>query len=330
MNRAELPDPDQVIVPDVAEPLLGHRFWLSRRHSTAPATLLGPQQGVEWPTGTTLVAECRGSTPMLARRRRAPIDRPVVVRHVSPCAPDDVDTHHGHGCGIYGLRSPVSALAATPVVSGIGALGWPPHVGVVFGDVFLSGRYFEYEDGWRAERGSVAALWEFPADTSPLRYVDRPRLEQLAAAYEVPIIEAPEAAVEHIAEQRRVLINYSMVIGQRHIVGHGGVVPLGRSSIAGPGVYCYHVIGPSGVSGTFSVADELPQFPAPRWMRIFAPIAAVLHVVAAALLAANGRWSAVTYAVCAAWYVDIAQAAHRQQLPATIRAWRRLIRRARR
>lgn len=198
-----LPDPDQVTIPDVAEPIRAYRVW-----TVAEGQLLeGANSGVIWPVDGPLIARCLNETSVsvVARAFLDDGDHPLrVTRHEVPCPPDQVAHHVGHGCGIYGLAHPAQAVLH------VGTL--LPFSQIVYGEVLLSGRYYEYSEGWRAERGHIGALWtlEHPG----FRSVDRSLLDELAARYGTTVTDPPVS--EHDLTSQAV----DRMVAAIHAAGH--------------------------------------------------------------------------------------------------------------
>jgi hypothetical protein len=159
---------DQVVVPDVAEPLLAFRVWrwdrgtplalwslnaAGPKRPTARARLRGLLAVPDgaWPTDGPLLAACdkRGKDGELLHR------------------PPDKDCT----CGVY---------AATDINVVAGYIRDAPVLGLVQG----SGQVIPADFGWRAEHVRIAALF----DIEPGFTIPRKDLHRVADAYHVPLI----------------------------------------------------------------------------------------------------------------------------------------------
>ncbi|MGY6501619.1 MAG: hypothetical protein ACXIVQ_12125 [Acidimicrobiales bacterium] len=170
------------IVPDVIEPLRAYRLWTI--DPDQPTALASTVFDTPWPTSGPMVATCRRT------------------HHIPPWVPKDVDTtcpscpsppayhgigtgwpiHVGHGCGVYGLRRPAQVLQHQRTAG-----HW------VAGEIAMSGKYFEYSNGYRAARAHPVALWVPPPERyGTARYADHDTVETLADTYQIPTSAWPD------------------------------------------------------------------------------------------------------------------------------------------
>lgn len=206
-SPAALPDPDQVVVPDLPEPIVAYRTWIVDPNGW----LSSPMFRVVWPADGPIVACC--AEPALSHEDLPP-DRwqppqsvvgpphpdpsryllpgrllprpgaPARVRvHPVPCPPSDC-THRGHGCGLYGIRDPhqLDQRMTSWAAPTMGGDGWWR----VLGEVWLSGQVLEYSEGYRASRATPKALWRPPSWPDA-----HAATEQAAARYCIPLIDPP-------------------------------------------------------------------------------------------------------------------------------------------
>lgn len=252
---ARLPDPDQVVVPDLPAAIVAYRAWVLDDQGW----LLSPMFGRRWPTSRPLDARCEegsitaaGMPPQhyalpsnvrpAARHRylwSAPIPLagprvltgPGRVRvHPVPCPHHDHATHRGHGCGLYGIRDARELAWRMPAATGHDSNG---RLFTVWGEVWLSGQVLEYSDGYRASRATPKALWR---PTTPAAHAVA---ERAAERYGIPVIEGPEPATPETLEDHLAIIRGAMVsFGQQftaqlqasqpflqRLVATGGVTP---------------------------------------------------------------------------------------------------------
>jgi hypothetical protein len=116
------------LLVDQREPIAGYRVW-----RVANGRLLGPSRGAGWPADGPLWAWCPRSSLY--------DERPV--------------PHARCECGIYAMRSAGSLgrlVAAGPRVA-------RSNPELVLGEVYLWGRVFEHDLGWRAEWARPAGLY---------------------------------------------------------------------------------------------------------------------------------------------------------------------------
>ncbi len=161
------------VVPDLIEPVEGHRSWIVRIHPSGDPVLASPLRRTAWNAAAPVTARCE--------RRRAD-----GRAHAAP-AP-------GCECGIYGYRSPTPALADAAGARGLRA---------VTGSVALWGDVIRHDRGWRALYAYPRALTVHAATTDGLGYVftwhsgelRAVPAERLAAAledtYGVPVAVSP-------------------------------------------------------------------------------------------------------------------------------------------
>lgn len=197
---------DDFTVPDLAEPITGHRLWTADDDGNLTSPSFAAAGGT-WPTGRALVATC-GRTVL--------IDRPAGTGSVPsflsslfgtptpmPCgtSPSPVEPgrrwlttsqakqildgsrhpsaapHNGHGCGIYAFKSRDGLLSRER--------GFQLHRHIA-GTVALSGRVYEYSHGYRAEKATVTGIYLLPGQP-------KAKIQAIADRYGVPVLELTRA-----------------------------------------------------------------------------------------------------------------------------------------
>lgn len=184
---------DELVVPDVAEPIVAYRSW-----SGHPRSGLRGYGGALWvPDGVT-EARCepqRDYYDLYSGRKRS---KPVCVS--APCPPSEVGEHMGHGCGLYATKADTAARyeQPDPEVPSTDEYGRYS----VSGIVHLWGTYYEYSDGYRAQYGQVAAIYD-----------SGPWCEELADLYGCDLLPWPCETVE---ERRTRLQQEAREQAERH------------------------------------------------------------------------------------------------------------------
>lgn len=159
---------EDLIIPDVPEPLVGYRAWKLGENGTLKSpiyrgskghvdvneirrNIAGDIYGTDgWPFKRTLVAECGHC-------------------EVVPSPHGQCESVAGHGCGLYAH----STLDGLPANQGRG---------VVQGEVWMWGRVYEYTKGFRAEFAYPKRL--FIPEDSPVA----PLVDIAADAYGIPVM----------------------------------------------------------------------------------------------------------------------------------------------
>lgn len=217
-DTSPLPDPDQVVVPDLPDAIVAYRAWVLDDQGW----LLSPMFGRRWPTSRPLDARCEegsitaaGMPPQhyalpsnVRPAARHPylwsaprplagsrVTGPARVRvHPVPCPHHDHATHRGHGCGLYGIRDARELAWRMPAATGHDSNG---RLFTVWGEVWLSGQVLEYSDGYRASRATPKALWR---PTTPAVHA---AAERAAERYGIPLIDDPyPQAVDELQAHR--------------------------------------------------------------------------------------------------------------------------------
>jgi len=157
---------DEIVVPDVPETFLGFRVW--RYHE---------------PT-LTLWSVTRGTMPP----KRMPRMRRLLADPDDAWPPDETlvarcDLGKGHKHGVPDKDCTCGVYAATDVDIIAPYLREAPLMGLIQG----SGRTIPGEDGWRAARCTVTALFDLPYDHFS-SVTPRSLVARLADRYRVPVI----------------------------------------------------------------------------------------------------------------------------------------------
>jgi hypothetical protein len=144
-------EPD-VVVPDVIEPIIGHRSWTVLVHPSGEPRLCSPFRRSPWEPGAPHEARCGVAT----------WSSPIAVRPVSAAPPAHAAPQEGCTCGVHAWRSRETALMDAAGARGLRA---------VSGDVALWGTVLRHERGWRAARGYPSSLAVHAATDDGLCFV---------------------------------------------------------------------------------------------------------------------------------------------------------------
>lgn len=177
--------PDDVIVPDFAEPVTGYRVWIPVNYTVpnksdhegealppiGPACMRAINGTVyPWRETTVLEAECRmpsgafqrWANPAYGATQTEPCTDP-------PCPPFKTgypNPHYGHGCGIYAAKT-FEDLATVWLMDSEKASNY------IVGEVLLWGKVYEYDKGWRGQYAQPSVLYDN----------GRPEVAELARRY---------------------------------------------------------------------------------------------------------------------------------------------------
>lgn len=162
---------EEVQIPDLAEPIRAWRAWGIQDDGETP--VLTSVNGSIWHNESHMTAVCRKPV-----EGADPGDNPKLVVNDEHQAPEKDCGFYGYGCGLYAYKSLPELLWNYDPVLTEGTL--------VFGEVLLFGKVYEYENGYRAEHAKIARITFFK---------DRPVKEdlygRLARVYDVPAECAP-------------------------------------------------------------------------------------------------------------------------------------------
>ena len=143
---------EALVIPDVPDAIVAYRSW----NLSSDGGLYGAR-GQLWPPRKPMIAIClRGCDDC-------------------PCPPSEAGiTHDNHGCGIYAERAEPRDIADS-------------HESVVWGEVRLFGKVYEYDKGWRAEKAEIACIYDTGDHCS-----------RVAEVYGVDLIPAPAESIDDI------------------------------------------------------------------------------------------------------------------------------------